>query len=647
MTLLKWFDQRPVLQCIGLSIFLTLVVEFFSRRSIIEGFVFLFSQPLLFMYNVAIILLTLAIAFFLKRRYFGIILASVLWISLSVSNFVMLFFRTTPLAAIDFQIFMSVNSIIKMYLNGFEIALILAVIVCVVAGLVWVWLRTPPRKPRFVAAIATILAVALLIGSLNFYLVKEEVILSTFGNLADAYQDYGFAYCFARSLVDRGVSKPEDFSEDKITVLLRNLRADEAISPEVKPNIIMVQLESYFDVNYLEGLEFSQNPVPIFTELKGNYPHGFLRVPSIGAGTANTEFEILTGMSLAYFGAGEYPYKTVLQNTTCESINFNLAELGYTNHAIHNHQGSFYERHVVFSNLGFDTFTSVEYMNGVEFTPLGWAKDKVLTGEIMKVLASTDEQDFVYAISVQAHGKYPEEVIAEDQQISVTGIEGKEQVAFEYFVNQVYETDIFIGELITALSTFEEPVALVLFGDHLPSLNIDNEDLGHNNRFETEYVIWSNFDLDAENQDLSAYQLSAYVLEQLGISNGLITKLHQTYRHRADYQESLELLEYDLVSGEQVAYNGQNPHVATELQMGTADIAITSVYTGDDKVFVFGENFTEWSQVLVDGKRVDTLYLDQGTLVVATGAIESGTNFEVAQVGNNTVLSKTEIYIYP
>ena len=83
-------------------------------------------------------------------------------------------------------------------------------------------------------------------------------------------------------------------------------------------------------------------------------------------------------MSLEYFGVGEYPYKTILQNSTSESMCYNLDLLGYTSHAIHNNTAVFYDRNKVFANLGFDTFTSIEYMTNVEFTPSGWAKDNVL-----------------------------------------------------------------------------------------------------------------------------------------------------------------------------------------------------------------------------------------------------------------------------
>ena len=91
----------------------------------------------------------------------------------------------------------------------------------------------------------------------------------------------------------------------------------------------MLQLESFFDPTHMKDLEFSEDPVPNFRKLKEEFSSGYLTVPSVGAGTANTEFEVITGMNLEYFGPGEYPYKTILRKTTAESINYNLKDIGY------------------------------------------------------------------------------------------------------------------------------------------------------------------------------------------------------------------------------------------------------------------------------------------------------------------------------
>ena len=129
--------------------------------------------------------------------------------------------------------------------------------------------------------------------------------------------------------------------------------------------IMMIQFRDSAITEY-EALQTSMDPLPNLREMFEEYSSGYFKVPSVGAGTANTEFEVLTGMNLRYFGPGEYPYKTVLKNQTAESAATAFAEFGYGTHAIHNTGGNFYSRAKVFKNIGFDTFTSIEYMNGYE-----------------------------------------------------------------------------------------------------------------------------------------------------------------------------------------------------------------------------------------------------------------------------------------
>lgn len=85
-----------------------------------------------------------------------------------------------------------------------------------------------------------------------------------------------------------------------------------------------LQLESFFDPTLVNYLDISEDPIPNFRKLMKEYSSGYYKVPSVGAGTANTEFETITGMSLHYFGPGEYPYKSILKETTCESAPYVL-----------------------------------------------------------------------------------------------------------------------------------------------------------------------------------------------------------------------------------------------------------------------------------------------------------------------------------
>ena len=524
-----------------------------------------------------------------------------------------------------------------------------------IAGLIYLGIRMKKQgyHPLLAVcnAVISILAVVLMIhiGDARGWLQTE------FANLPDAYADNGFVYCFTRSLFDRGISKPDTYDEDTVDNILEDMKKQKTNEVEEKPNIIFIQLESFMDLKRMQGVTYSEEPTPVYSSLRKTCPGGFLKVPSVGAGTANTEFEILTGMTLDYFGAGEYPYKTVLQDETCESMAYNLRELGYRTGVLHNNTGSFYSRNKVFANLGFDYFVSSEYMENLSYNPIGWAKDKVLTGQIQHILKTTSEPDLIYTITVQDHGKYPTELL-EEPHIKVSGFapeDEERQNAFTYYVNQCHETDAFLGSLIATLNAFEEPVVLVLYGDHLPNLDITEDELASGNLFQTEYVIWSNkkmledYELSKKNENLYAYQLSAHVLKLFGMNNGLLTKFHQMYHNYDNYKSNLKILQYDMLYGKKEVYDGLSPYEPTDLQMGFDPIRITDVSSVGGSVYVMGKNFTESSFVFIDGKKQDTVFLNENTLMVSDKELEGGEEVYVAQLTEvSAQLSSTEVFIY-
>ena len=382
-------------------------------------------------------------------------------------------------------------------------------------------------------------------------LIINGYVQTHFGNLAQAYKQYGFVYCFTSSIKDRGISKSKEYSEEYIDGIKDELDENVPDASETSPNIIFVQLESFFDPKLVKGVTFSSNPTPNLDRIMKEYSSGYLSVPCFGAGTANTEFEVQTGVNLDDFGPGEYPYRTIMKSKVCESMAYDLKKLGYSTHAIHNNDGTFYDRNLVFSHLGYETFTSIEYMDGFEETPMGWAKDYILTGEITKALDSTAGTDYVFTISVQGHGDYPSTPMeGYTPEIKVTNFPvAEQQTSFEYYVNQIHEMDKFIGELIQSLSERDEETVLVLYGDHLPTFDFTDEMLTNGDKFQTQYVIWSNFDMDRQEKNIQAYQLSAYVMQRLGISEGYIMKYHQSKQKlpEDEYLKNLKILELSLI----------------------------------------------------------------------------------------------------
>lgn len=626
------------------------MLEAFGRQSPIEAFMYLFTSPLLFLANTLIILFTLTLCLLVRRRLTLLLLMTTVWTVLGVTNCIVLSYRSSPLSAIDFLIVKSALGMATVYFTVVQLILIVLLIIAFIVLLVYLFIKCPRCRVSYRQSIVSIAVIGIVAIGCFAFMIPADAAEYESGELADAYNSYGFAYCFTRSLVSQGVERPGDYTPDKADEIADALRADSDTAssdeagtrPETElPNIILVQLESFFDVKHINGIELSEDPTPNFTALKQNGVSGFLRVPHVGGGTANVEFEVLTGMNLDHFGFGEYPYTTVLKNRACESLAVNLKTLGYGTHAMHNHIATFYDRHIAYASLGFDTFTPIEMMRNVTRNPLGWACDRVLTDEIVSALDSTDTADFVFAVSVQGHGKYPDKPLesAEDyakdgyltagedlntggNTIEISNIEDESEYSqYLYYVNQLYEMDLFIGELCETLKARQEPCVVVFYGDHLPALPLTEDMLSNGDIYETEYVVWSNIMLDGAalvedinllDCDLEAYRLSAYIQQLCGMNVGDITMLHQYgFETNNDYDTVLRTLEYaQLYDTDKIEYT------PTEMTFGTRPIIYESCAMSGNTLYIKGDGFNEYSTVKLDGIRRATKLIDEHTLAV-------------------------------
>ncbi len=641
-------DKRPFVSCLVTGMLMTLLIYCLHARSPIGGFVLTFSQPWFFLFNALIIITFYSLALFFARRIFVMSLITVIWLTLGITECVLLSLRDLPLEAIDFYIVRTGIAILPVYMGWIQLSLCILAILAALVVLVILFIKSPKCRPDYVRVLLTVVCCLLVLLFLTLAIVGlADADPKNFDNIKDAYDVYGFPYCFLRSIFDRGIPQPDNYSEEKLREIVSELASKPSASPEKTPNIIMVQLESFFDVNRMEDLRFSKNPIPNFTAMGEEGARGLVSVPAFGSGTANTEFEILSGLDLDFFGTGEYPYASILGERCCETVAYNLSALGYSTHSMHNHTGTFYDRYRVYANLGFDTFTPAEHMVGLEYTDLDWEKDKILTQYIIKALTSTESPDFVFAVSVQGHGKYPEVPTNEEPCITLSGIRNEERHnAFEYYINQLYEMDAFIGELKEALSALDEDTVLVLYGDHLPSLDITKDELVNRNLLQTDYVIWNNFDITFEAPDVEAYQLSALIQGTLGIDEGLINKIHREYADTPDYSEILRLVGYDMLYGDQFAFGEEFPYTTRDITLGLDTIAVTGISPTEDKeVFIDGRFFTPYSHVFINGRKVKTIYISEELLFVENYIPQAGDLISVVQISVDLQkLSQTAVY---
>lgn len=676
------YFNRHYIFCVFIGSFiLDYLMEIACRKSVFKPFTYIFHNPVMYVFNVLILFVVLGFGAFFRHRimYAGIITA--IMMGLAIADGILLSFRTTPFAAIDFTLIKNCMTIIDLYMSWFQLIMIIVAILLALATCIFFGLKVPKYTGKMYR-IPVILVTAVIVFSLSGmdrFLIKIGISSRNYSNLAQAYKNYGFVYCFTESIFNLGMEKPENYSAEAVDEIIAqkvqealqqertdhpdtvitekpdtsdntDVQVDETTKLEGQPNIIFVQLESFFDVARVKGLEMSQDPIPNFHYLRNNYSSGFLFVPSVGAGTANTEFEVITGMNMDYFGPGEYPYKTILKQTTCESAAYDLSDLGYKTHAIHNNDGTFYDRHIVFSQLGFDTFTPMEYMENHSRNVNGFIKDYNLIGEILDTLSSTKERDYIYTISVQAHGEYPSERLGDEQPIFIRYTNQSKENAWSYYVNQISEVDLFVGELVKALERFKEPTVLVFYGDHLPGLGLESEDITNERLTATEYVIWSNYEMEVTRRDVEAYQLTSHVLSKLGISYGILNMFHQNSVDDPNYLEQLEMLQYDMLYGEREVYGGKNPYIASDLQMGrdNRQVSISGVSIEEDgSVYVHGRNFNSYSVLRCGGENRDTTYIDRNTLKFTYYTPNDGESITVAQIGIDKVtLGVCDPYVY-
>ena len=709
------------IELLFLSLLSLLAQEIMSQRSLLGPLSLLQDNPLAFWINLSILCSFYSLALLVRKRYLGYGLIGSILLGLGIANNIIQNFRSTPLTYTDFQLFSSVFSIIFKYYTSYQIILFIVLIALAITGLIFLVQKIPSNYHSikhgtlifFIALFSTYILIN------RAYAV--EAIGSRFTNIQNAYINYGFTYCFLSTMLDQGIEEPDNYSDMAVDAVIEEVHKDlksmsttvevipklapsiqvsednvtqnPAINPleNLGPDVIFVQLESFFDVDRLKAFTYNQDPLPNWHTLQNGSISGLVTVPSIGAGTANTEFEILTGMNIRHFGAGEYPYKTILTNTTTESLAYGFSSLGYHTQAIHNNSGSFYGRNIVYPNLGFDGFTSIEYMEDVAYNPIGWAKDQVLVDEIMDTLETTPTSDFIFTVTVQSHGRYPENSIIDDPVVLPTAIgflpqmASKESEAFNgglqiedgyydretdsyyvdsevtadyvmeessynqylYYLNQMYETDQFIGDLIAQLKVRNQPTVVVFYGDHLPSLNITENDLHYGTEYQVPYLIWNNIDLHGVAPErLMSYQLGAWVTDMMDFHMGLINTLHQTQERDHTYYEDLALLQYDLLYGEQLAYNGTNPYEPTDMQMGLHPITISDIQISEDSLLIDGDYYTPYSVLEINGDLMDTVYVSSTQISSETQDLVSGDQLRIVQVDDQgNILSGSEVYI--
>lgn len=632
------------------------IIEAMSRHSAIKAAVYLNDRTKVFLYNTILIFMTTLPGFLMRRRRFWWTFVGILWLVLGAINGVLLANRVTPFTGPDL---LNIDDAIRVSNKYFPAWFTTVLVILAVFGtfcLVRYFFRAPKHRGKlhFWRNLALFGAACLGFWGLTEWMLYARQLSSYFSNIANAYLDYGYPYSLSVTLFDTGIDEPNHYSADLVeSVIKEEGNLPETAADAEKPNILIVQLESFFDPTRVNYLSFNEDPLPNWHALCEKYSSGLYTVPTVGAGTVNTEFETLTGMSLRFFGPGEYPYKGILREETCESAAYDLEELGYSTHAIHDNEANFYRRRRVYANLGFDSFTSGEYMdtqNDVNYN--GWMRDENLIKYITQAFDSTENQDFVFTVSVQPHGSYPTEHVLADPEITVSGTSSDSQnAAWEYYANQIHEEDQFVADLISTLEDRGDPVIVLFYGDHLPTMGLADTDMNEGSIYETNYLMWDNLGLKRQTKTITSYQAVAELMDRIDFHTGTMFRFQQTMQNAEDYLYDMQVLQYDILYGKRYVYGGTNPFSKSAMSMGIEPVEVDSIQkvSPDGIYYIFGKNFTQSCRFEVNGELAETTYIDGNTLLAQGIQLEKGDWVNVAVQSNSSsagIFSTSNTLVY-
>ena len=647
-------DKRTIHQIllwlIG-GLVLVFATEFLLRGSFEDVITLIKEKPGVVLANYLLILMLTSIFFLVKRKYMVYFISFMVILGVAITTFFLMKVRGIPLTFSDLYSIGEAMEIADKYIN--KTMIIIAVICLAFLIAVAVFLYKLDCDTKRFKLINFVLIFIVSIGFFSTVRSQQSKNIMQFKrwDIPASYKCNGLTYSTVESCVKYIRKKPNDYSQAKIQEIKDKVDKAEASDNRTlnnkKPNILFVQLEAFMDPTEVKGIKYSEDPIPNFRKLTQTFTHGMASAPTTGGGTVRTEFEVMTGNNIDYLTPGEIPYNTILKSKYYNSVATTLKSEGYKAHAVHNFQGNFYGRNNAYAKLGFDDFTSKEYMSNYELNEREWVKDVILTKYIEKALDSTKDSDLVYTVSVQGHSSYPTDAENYDFPIKVSGtLDQKVLNQMYYYVNQIKGTDDFIGELVDMVNKRDEDTIILFYSDHMPKLKIFEDDDFYLDKYKAPFAFYANFDIEKYDIDeIESYELSSLMFKEAGLKYGPMERFNTYMKDDPEFSKMQDLIEYDVLFGKSYYINDDEKAKKNTLKMGVEDIVLNNIETKGNKMIIHGANFTTNSRVYLNDKQVDKKFIDENTLEV--DKIDNLDTISIKQIGRNSVvLSSTQDFKY-
>lgn len=327
-----------------------------------------------------------------------------------------------------------------------------------------------------------------------------------------SYQQYGSIACFTRSIKLSVPEKPNGYSLKKVEEITSKYTSDTVDPNKKRPNVIAVINEAFSDPQILGDIETNEDYMPFIHDLmkNGNCVSGTTYASIVGGQTANTEYEFLTGNSMAFLPKGTVAFQLYLRHAM-PSLVTELKSEGYTgNSATHLQKARNYNRDKAYPLLGFDKF--YDYTNMiVPFVKMrNNATDQCtydnITHDYEQQRKSTDAPYFGYTMTIQNHSSYDVPFDNFDDKRIV--VENADATDLGYYLSLIKYSDEMFENLINYYKNTDEPTVIFLTGDHQPRIHDESMDSITNGewrnwndeemmrRYEVPFLIWANYDID-------------------------------------------------------------------------------------------------------------------------------------------------------
>lgn len=553
-SLLKALDEKLIKNILG-GIFLAVIP--YLIYVVVESFLHnkLFFEAtanhitylnVLFYYLFAILLLTIT-----TRLDVALILTTLIPSALGIANYMSLQARDLPIYPWDILSAGTAMSVLDNYKIIFSPTFKFCIFCVFAIVLLSIQLNFRFKfKKLYIGIIPALAAIICFVG----YIAEINDIFKTESNAAkEGYYPYLFSatylykhngtpVTFIYTLKYLKLSPPQGYDVDDLKDLYEQYKAEaeadaEAKDDNVKPNIIVIMNEAFSEPGVLGSFTTNVDYMPFIHSIMNgevsNTDSGYLYVSVKGGNTPNSEFEFLTGTSMAFLPTGSIPYQQFLHEDTL-SIVSQLNSLGYKTIGMHNYYGSGWQRDEVYEYFGFDEiifnsdFKNKSYIRS-------YLSDRSMYNEIIRLQNEKAEGEplFVFGVTMQNHGDYPNS--SNKNFIPNVKVLDNDRSYISYlnnYLSLLYESDVAFENLVEYYSTVDEPTVIIMFGDHqtndhvmypiLSATGIDmaNADLEtQQQRYKTPYIMWSNYDMNAEKMpdEMSLSYLGGLLMDACGI----------------------------------------------------------------------------------------------------------------------------------